>query len=322
VTFTVERLLSPEARRATLEADLRAGLSTQPRWLSPIWLYDERGSILYDEITRVPEYYPTRVERAIFAAHADEIIALASCDSLVELGSGTSEKTIELLDAMVRAGSLERFIALDVSEEVLVASAKAIEAQYAIDVVAAVGDFHTHLDLLPQEGRRLFAFLGGTIGNFDPDERMAFLTGLASSMHSGDALLLGTDLVKDRDRLIAAYDDAQGVTAAFDLNVLAVINREFGANFDLGSFVHVATFDEEHSWIEMRLRSLRDQRVEITGLDLGIDLSAGEEIRTEISTKFRQDALDAELVEAGFAIEGIFTDPSCDFRVTLARPKI
>lgn len=321
MTFSVERLLSADERRATLEADLRAGLDSSHKWLSPIWLYDERGSALYDEITRLPEYYPTRREQAIFDASADEIIAAARCDSLVELGSGTSEKTRELLDAMVRAGSLQRFVALDVSEEVLVSSAASIAEEYGVEVTAVVGDFHAHLPLLPKEGRRLVAFLGGTIGNFDPASRRTFLAELAAAMTTDDALLLGTDLVKDRKRLVAAYDDAAGVTAAFNRNVLAVINHEFGANFDLERFEHVALFDEANSWIEMRLRSLGTQRVTVPALGMSIVFADGEEIRTEISTKFRHEVIDAELSSAGFGIEEVYTDPDGDFRVSLARLK-
>ncbi|HWD24101.1 MAG TPA: L-histidine N(alpha)-methyltransferase [Acidimicrobiales bacterium] len=321
MTFTVVRLLSPEERRKTLEADLRAGLGSTPRWLSPIWLYDECGSALYDEITRLPEYYPTRREQAIFDANADEIVRLAQCDTLVELGSGTSEKTHELLDAMVRAGSLRAFVGLDVSEEVLVASTKAIASEYDVDVTAVVADFHRHLDLLPLDGKRLIAFLGGTIGNFEREQRVEFLSDLARSMTTDDALLLGTDLVKDRKRLIAAYDDRAGVTAAFNLNVLSVINREFHADFDISKFIHVACFDDEHSWIEMRLRAVSDQTVRVADLDMTLRFIEGEEIRTEISTKFRNDVLDAELVAAGLSIDATFTDPGADFRVTLARRK-
>jgi len=321
VTFSIERLLSAEERRATLEADLRAGLGSSPKWLSPIWLYDERGSELYDEITRLPEYYPTRREQAIFDAYADEIIAVARCDSLVELGSGTSEKTRELLDAMVRAGSLARFVALDVSEEVLVSSAASIADEYGVEVTAVVGDFHAHLPQLPKQGHRLIAFLGGTIGNFDPASRRSFLAELAGAMTPDDALLLGTDLVKDRARLVAAYDDSAGVTAAFDRNVLAVINTEFGANFDLSRFEHVARFDEEHSWIEMRLRSLGAQAVDVPALGLSLDFADGEEILTEISTKFRHEVIDGELSAAGYGVEEVYTDPDGDFRVTLARLK-
>ena len=321
MTFSIERLLSSEERRATLEADLRAGLGSSPKWLSPIWLYDERGSELYDEITRLPEYYPTRREQAIFDAYADEIIAAAGCDSLVELGSGTSEKTRELLDAMVRANTLARFVALDVSEEVLVSSAASIADEYGVEVTAVVGDFHAHLPLLPKKGRRLIAFLGGTIGNFDPASRRSFLADLADAMTPADALLLGTDLVKDRARLVAAYDDAAGVTAAFDRNVLAVINTEFGANFDLDRFEHVACFDEERSWIEMRLRSVGAQRVDVPALGLTIEFADGEEILTEISTKFRHEVIDGELSAAGFGVEEVYTDPGGDFRVTLARLK-
>jgi L-histidine Nalpha-methyltransferase len=321
VTFRTIHLLGPEDRRRTLEADLRAGLETRPLRLSPIWLYDERGSELFDEITRLPEYYPTRSEQEIFDAHAAEIVEMAQCDTLVELGSGTSEKTRTLLDALAAAGTLRHFVALDVSEEILVASAEAIHRAYDVDVTAVVGDFTAHLDAIPAGGRRLFAFLGGTIGNFEPAARADFLGSLCESMTPEDVLLLGTDLQKDRARLVAAYDDAAGVTAEFEKNALAVVNTAFGADFDLDRFQYVARFDEEHGWIEMALVAIGAQRVAIPGLDLTLDLDDGEEIRTEVSTKFLPPTLDAELVAAGFSTEGIFTDRAGDFRVTLARPK-
>ena len=319
MSLVVETLISPETRRQLLEEDLRTGLASSPKWLSPIWLYDELGSQLFDEITRLPEYYPTRREQAILTAHCDEIVALAGCSALVELGSGTSEKTRTLLDAMVRASRLHHFVALDVSEEILVESARAVQIDYGVDVTAFVADFQSHLHLLPGAGDRLFAFLGGTIGNFDPKMRQQFYGDLGEVMADSDYLLLGTDLVKDRDRLVAAYDDAAGVTARFNRNVLSVINNEFGANFDLGAFAHVALFDIDNSWIEMRLRSLVDQHARIPGLDLEVAFARGEEIRTEISTKFRATELDAELAGAGFDVVAAFTDPAGDFRLTLVR---
>ena len=220
---------------------------------------------------------------------------------------------------MGRAGRLRHFVALDVSEEILLDSAKAVHSDYGVDVTALVADFGSHLHLLPGDHDRLFAFLGGTIGNFDPPARRRFYADLGAVMAPSDYLLLGTDLVKDVDRLVAAYDDAAGVTARFNLNVLAVINAEFGADFDLDAFSHVALFDADNSWIEMRLRSLREQRTSVPGLGMDVALSEGEEIRTEISTKFVPSALDEELVEAGFAIAGAFTDPGGDFRLTLVQ---
>ena len=321
MTYRTIRILSPEARQAALAADLRAGLVERPRRLSPIWLSDVRGSELFDEITRLPEYYPTRREQAIFDERATEIVGAARCDTLVELGSGTSSKTRALLDAMAAAGSLAGFVALDVAEETLAAATGEIHDAYGVPVTAVVADFSAHLDVLPTGGRRLFVFLGGTIGNFEPEPRAAFLAALRDAMGDGDALLLGTDLVKDPARLVAAYDDAAGVTAEFEKNALAVVNREFGADFHVDRFSYVARYDEERCWVEMALRSEGDQHVTIPGIHLEIDLADGEEIRTEVSTKFRPGGVDAELVAAGLLTQAAWTDPDGDFRVTLARPK-
>jgi len=320
VSLVVDVLITPEARRAILEEDLRIGLSSNPKWLSPIWLYDELGSQLFDEITRLTEYYPTRREQAILDAHSDEIVALAGSTMLIELGSGTSEKTRTLLDAMVRASLLRHVVALDVSEEVLLDAATELHARYGVDVTALVADFQSQLHLLPGEANRLFAFLGGTVGNFDPPARQRFYADLESVMAPSDYLLLGTDLVKDHDRLVAAYDDAAGVTARFNRNVLSVINAEFGANFVPEEFAHIALFDASNSWIEMRLRSLVEQHAAIPSLGIEVAIGRGEEIRTEISTKFVPAALDAELTAAGFEVVGAWTDPDGDFRLTLVRP--
>jgi L-histidine Nalpha-methyltransferase len=319
VTFQVTRLLSPNDHNVKLTEDLRVGLLSTPRWISPIWFYDERGSELFEEITRLPEYYPTARENEILKASADEIVQLANCDTLIELGAGSAEKSHELLAAMARAKTLQHFIAVDVSEEMLVTSSKAIQSTFGIAVTALVADFSAHLALLPRSGRRLITLMGGTIGNFEPATRRSFFEQLRESMGPEDALLVGADLVKDRARLVAAYDDPSGVTAEFNRNALRAINDAFDANFDAEAFEHVAFFDETNHWIEMRLRSLRAQHVVVGGLDLEFDLAPGEEIRTEISTKFTPREIEAEYVDAGFHVVREFRDPANDFQLTLAR---
>lgn len=316
-TITVH--LAPDELSRAMRAEVAAGLTASPKELSPKWLYDDRGCDLFEQITRLPEYYPTRAERAILELHADEIVALSGADTLVELGSGTSDKTTLLLDAMTAAGVLVRFVPFDVAEPTLREAVAGLGLRYqdvAIDGV--VGDFTQHLGELPRGGTRMIAFLGGTIGNLHTEERADFLTSLAATMSPGDTLLLGTDLVKDRARLVAAYDDAAGVTAAFDLNVLAVINRELGGDFDLDGFEHVARFDEDGSFIEMRLRSRRTQRVVLRDLGLAVDFADGEELRTEISTKFQEATVRAELAAAGLEVVRGFTDPAGDFALWLA----
>ncbi|SDS19930.1 L-histidine Nalpha-methyltransferase [Nocardioides scoriae] len=314
-------LLDPEALAGQLAVDVRAGLLARPRTLPPKYFYDAHGSRLFDEITRLPEYYPTRAERAVLEEHADDVAAATGAQSLVELGSGTSEKTRLLLDALDRAGTLRRFVPFDVDPAILREAAAAVSAELpGVDVAPVVGDFEHHLDQLPRDPRRLVAFLGSTIGNLDPDQRAGFLAGVRSTLVDGDAFLLGTDLVKPEARLVAAYDDAQGVTAAFDKNVLTVIDRELDADFDLDDFAHRAVWVPEHERIEMRLESLRDQRVRIGALDLEIDLVAGEQIRTEISSKFRREGVERELAAAGLRLTHWWTDAPGDFALSLSVP--
>lgn len=320
MTFQVTRLLSPNDRNVALVDDLRVGLLSTPRRISPIWFYDERGSELFEEITKLPEYYPTARENEILKARADEIVQLANCDTLIELGAGSGEKSHELLAAMARSASLEHFVAVDVSEEMLVTSSKAIQRTFGVAVTALVADFSAHLTLLPRTGRRLITLMGGTIGNFELARRRSFLRQLRDSMGPDDALLVGADLLKDRARLIGAYNDSWGVTAAFNRNALRAINDAFAANFDPEAFEHIALFDETHHWIEMRLRSARPQRVVVRGLELTFDLAEGEDIRTEISTKFSPRQLETEFADAGFRVVGEFRDPANDFQLTLARP--
>jgi L-histidine Nalpha-methyltransferase len=306
-----------------LRADARAGLTASPKALPPKWFYDEEGCRLFDEITRLPEYYPTRSERVILARHAADIAARTSADTLVELGSGTSEKTRLLLDALSARGSLRRFVPFDVSEPTLRDAASAIEVEYpGVDVHAVVGDFERHLDRVPGGGTRLVAFLGSTIGNLDPDGRARFYRSIAAGLAPDDALLLGTDLVKDTRRLEAAYDDAAGVTAAFNRNVLSVLNRELAADFAPERFAHVARWNPVEEWIEMRLRSEATQTVHVDELDLEVEFAGGEEMRTEISAKFRRERVEAELAAAGLAVAAWWTDPEGDFALSLSIPAL
>ena len=296
--FHSTRTLPEDATGAALRADVRDGLTRTPKTLPPKWFYDARGSELFDEITELPEYYPTRAEREILVDRAGEIAAASGARTLVELGSGSSEKTRHLIDALT---GLHTYVPVDVSESALARAGRALAAERpGLRVHALIADFTRPLALPDTPGPRLLAFLGGTIGNLLPAERAAFLTGLRAQLSPGDGLLLGTDLVKDEGVLIRAYDDAAGVTAAFDKNVLAVVNRELSADFDLDAFDHVALWDAQNEWIEMRLRSRSAQTVKIRALDLAVDFAAGEELRTEVSAKFRRDGVHAELSAAGF----------------------
>jgi L-histidine N-alpha-methyltransferase len=313
--------LTPEDLALALRSDVRRGLGTRPRELPPKWFYDERGSLLFDAITRLPEYYPTRREREILLAHAGEIARISGATTLIELGSGTSEKTRALLSALREAGTLRTFAPFDVSEPTLRSAAVAIAREYpGVHVHAVVGDFERHLAHLPRCSARLIAFLGGTVGNLQPEPRARFLRGLARQMSVSDALLLGTDLVKDIPRLEAAYNDRQGVTAEFNLNVLAVLNRELGANFDRRHFEHVARYDARQGWIEMLLRSTLAQRVDLPAVAMEVEFGAGELLRTEVSAKFRPEQVETELAAAGLRRIGFWTDRWGDFGLSLAVP--
>lgn len=304
----------------SLREDVRVGLTANPRWLPPKWFYDARGSELFEEITRLPEYYPTRAERAVLAERAGEIAELTGAKTLIELGSGSSEKTRLLLDAFTRRGGLGTFVPLDVSVSALRQSTAEIAVDYPrLRVRGIVGDFTRQLDRLPTGGRRLVVFLGGTIGNLLPAERAAFLSAMRAALEAGDWLLIGTDLVKDPARIVPAYNDAAGVTAEFNRNVLRVINRELGGNFDPEAFSHVVVWNPDREWIEMRLRADRPMRVRVPVLDLDLDFTEGEEIRTEVSAKFRPEGIAAELMAAGFTAHDFWTDPDGFFGVTLAR---
>jgi L-histidine N-alpha-methyltransferase len=334
--ITIEHRLPADYRAASLRADALAGLTATPKSLPPKWFYDAQGSALFEKITELPEYYPTRTERAILRAVAPEVAALTGATTLVELGSGSSEKTRLLLSALRDAGTLRGYVPVDVSESALAAAGDALAAEYpGLAVHAVVADFENYLGVPSGDsvagngaraegdaaaGPRLVAFLGSTIGNMVPAERGAFLRRVRARMRPGDAFLLGTDLVKDPAVLVAAYDDSAGVTAAFNKNVLAVLNAELGADFDLDAFEHVAVWDAEREWIEMRLRAASAQSVLVRDLGLTVEFAAGEEMRTEVSAKFRQAGVAAELAAAGLAVRSWWTDPGGQFGLSLAVP--
>ncbi len=320
-TFDLTRLLPADHFDRALRHDARTGLGSAPKWLPPKWFYDARGSELFEEITRLPEYYPTRAERAILTARADRIAAATRARTLVELGSGSSEKTRLLLDALRELGTLETYVPVDVSESALTAAGQALAAEYPkLAVHAVLSDFTAGPGLPPDGGPRLVAFLGGTLGNLLPPERAEFLATLRGMVEPGDFLLLGTDLVKDPAVLVAAYDDGSGVTAEFNRNVLNVLNRELAADFEPEQFEHVALWDADREWIEMRLRSRCAQTVKIPALDLAVHFEAGEEMRTEVSAKFRRERVDAELAAAGFRLSQWWTDDEGRFGLSLAEP--
>jgi L-histidine N-alpha-methyltransferase len=308
---------STELTGALIE-DAQRGLSAAQRWLPPKYFYDDRGSELFDQITLLPEYYPTRAERELLGRHADDIVHAAGAHVLLELGSGSSEKTTILLDALDRAGQLESYVPVDVSAGALRGALDDLaRTRPTLPVYPVVADFEHHLSDLPAPGRRLVAFLGSTIGNFTPTDRADFFAQLGQALSPGETFLLGVDLVKDPDRLVAAYDDAAGVTAEFNRNVLHVLNRELDGDFVVDDFEHVAVWDAEREWIEMRLRALRPMTVNLPGAELVFELTAGEEIRTEISAKFRRLTVESELVAAGFRPLGWWTDG--DYALALAR---
>ncbi|WP_416957593.1 L-histidine N(alpha)-methyltransferase [Streptomyces sp. Agncl-13] len=314
--FLLTRTLPEDATDAALRTDVLQGLTSTPKTLPPKWFYDAHGSELFEQITELPEYYPTRAEREILVDRAAEIAAATGARTLVELGSGSSDKTRHLLDALT---GLAVYVPVDVSESALTQAGHAlIEERPGLDVHALIADFTGDLTLPETPGPRLLAFLGGTIGNLLPAERATFFAGLRSLLSPGDALLLGTDLVKDEEVLVRAYDDAAGVTAAFNKNVLTVVDRELGADFDADAFDHVALWDSDNEWIEMRLRSRTDQTVKIPALDLAVDFTAGEELRTEISAKFRKEGVRGELAATGLELAHWWTDREGRFALSLS----
>jgi L-histidine Nalpha-methyltransferase len=309
------------ADERSLADDVLDGLTRPFKELPPKHFYDARGAELFDRICELPEYYPTRAERAILQERADELAQLTCARELVELGSGTAAKTRVLLDALSEAGTLERYVPVDVTEQMVRDCAAELTAEYpGLQVHGVIGDFERHLDRVPPAlAPRIVAFLGGTIGNFPPGSRRRVLRKIKGLLGAGDYLLMGTDLVKDPEVLEAAYDDPQGLTAEFNRNVLRVLNRELDAAFDPQDFDHVALFDPEHEWIEMRLRARRAHTTLVRSLNLPVRFEAGEEMRTEISAKFTRARLQQDLSAAGLELVLWLTDPENLFALTLSR---
>jgi L-histidine N-alpha-methyltransferase len=321
VAYTIDVHLSPEEVRRQMTVDALRGLQADKKSIPPVWFYDERGSILFEEITQLPEYYPTRAERALLEAHASSIAEMSKADTLVELGAGACDKTRVLLTALRETGTLARYVPFDISDEFLRTSATTLSEEFdALDIHLVIGDFHQHLTEIPTEGRRMVAFLGGTIGNLNPAQRARFLFDLNCTMSSDDSLLLGTDLVKDRGRLVAAYDDAAGVTADFNRNVLRVLNDQLGGDFDPALFTHVALWNEDEQWIEMRLRAQEATEVALTGAGITVRFDEGEDLLTEISSKFTPERIERELSEAGFVVEEMWGADEGEFLLSLAHP--
>ncbi|MDP1820166.1 MAG: L-histidine N(alpha)-methyltransferase [Acidimicrobiales bacterium] len=317
---TIEVHLDADDLARALRQDALDGLTAAAKHLPPKWFYDERGSELFDQITRLEEYYPTRCETEILRREAEAIAERTRATTLLELGSGTSTKTKLLLDALAVAGTLQRIVPFDVCEPVLRAAGPELAKRYPrARVDAVVGDFDRHLGRLPMEGTTLVAFLGGTIGNFGPAGRVKLLGELADQLAPGDWLLLGTDLVKAPERLVRAYDDAAGVTAEFNRNVLHVLNRELDGNLIPERFAHVARWDADEQWIEMHLRSEERQTARLEALDLDLTFGEGELLHTEISAKFTRHRIEGELAAAGLELDRLLTDAAGDFALSLAR---
>lgn len=305
--------------RAALAKDVREGLAATPRRLPSKWLYDARGSALFEEITRTPEYYLTRTETTILAERADEIVRAVGPAQIVEIGSGSSIKTRLLLEALHRHGTGDVYLPFDVSADAVEAAGATLVADYPwLTVRGIVGDFHEHLAEVPDGGRRLVACLGSTIGNFPPAEQVALLRDVAALLDGDDALLLGADLVKDPRILQAAYNDAAGVTASFTLNLVTVLRRELGAHIDAGALRHVARWRPGPAWIEIALQAVRPTTLRFPTLRIDVPLRAGEEIRTEVSAKFTRASLTERLGDAGLALRAWYTDPDGWFALVLA----
>jgi L-histidine N-alpha-methyltransferase len=321
LTVTVRSYLGDES---SLADDVLDGLTRPFKELPPKHFYDQAGAALFDRICELPEYYPTRTERAILTARSRDVAELTGAAEVVELGSGTAAKSRLLLSALARAGTLRRYLPVDVTEGMIRATGDALAAEYpGLEVHGIVGDFERHLDHLPAPtGPRIVAMLGGTIGNFTPGARRRFLRGVGHLLGPDGALLLGVDLVKDPARIEAAYDDGAGVTAAFNRNILRVVNRELGADFEPERFDHVAFFDREHEWIEMRLRAQQRMTVHLGGLGLTVGFAEHEELRTEISAKFTPARLEADLAAARLEPIELFTDAEALFGLVLARPLV
>lgn len=322
-TLTMEcTQVAPTRPVSTLSEDVETGLFANPRTLPPKYFYDEHGSLLFDRICDAPEYYPTRTESALLEQVAGDVISNVQPECILELGSGTSRKTRHLFDACEDKDCRPHYRPFDVCDEILVSSGEALQNDYEwLDVEPMVGDYTAGLGNLPRyAGATLVVFLGGTVGNFTPVERRDFLAELRATMSPGDTLLLGADRVKEPEVLHAAYNDSAGITAEFNLNVLRVMNRELGSNFELESFEHYAHFNPLESRIEMHLIAMRDQEVRFDGIDDALDFREGDNILTEVSTKFTRREAEGMLSEAGFVVDRHYESDVRKFSLLLAHP--
>jgi L-histidine N-alpha-methyltransferase len=311
-----------EGTLASFAEDVRSGLGSDPKAIPPKYFYDARGSELFEQITALPEYYPTRVEQSILDTAGAEIIGEVQPAEIVELGPGSARKTDALLQPMVEMGFGRRYVPVDVSESSVEQCVLRLAAQYeGLEIHGLVGDFELHLDRIPAAaGRRLFAFLGGTIGNFDEPDRGRLLRALETQMGPDDRLLVGTDLVKDRSLLEAAYNDAAGVTAEFNRNLVRVINANLRADLDPDAFEHVAFYNEPEQRIEMWLRAREEMSARIDALEMDVGFERGDQFRTEISCKFTRETLEREYRAVGLEPLAWYTDPDDLFALSLTGP--
>ncbi|MET9083195.1 L-histidine N(alpha)-methyltransferase [Streptomyces sp. NPDC004237] len=311
----------PPAYLPALRADVVRGLTAVPKTLPPKWFYDEAGSRLFEQISRLPEYFPTRLERALITQSSADIAANTRARSLIELGSGVSEKAYPLLDAL--AETVTAYVPIDVSSDALDTASPAVAAAYPkVAVQPRVADFTAPLDLDDVDGPRLVMLLGGTIGNLLPPERTEFLSALAARLAPHDRLLIGVHLVADPRVIVPAYNDSAGTTALFNAGILHRINRELGADFDVDAFEHVAYWDAENEWIEMRLRSRRAQTVNLRDPGVVVRFAAGEDLLTEVSAKFRPEGLAREVDAAGLELHMFWSDPEDLVGLALIAPAL
>ena len=317
--FAIERLSEPADFDAQLVRDVKDGLTSTPKALPSIYFYDDHGSELFDRITALPEYYLTRLETEILEKHADDLIARFRPHELMEIGAGFARKTRILLSAMHRAGLGDAYVPIDVSDAALVQAGAALTDAYDwLTVRAYVGDFGSDLHRVPRGGNRIVAFLGSTIGNLAPPDRPAFLAEVAASVFEGDVLLLGVDLIKDEATMVAAYNDSQGVSAAFNKNILTVINKTLGSNLPLDAFDHESAFFPESGCMKQSLRANRDITATLEVADLTIEFTEGEAVHTEWSCKFTVDGITAELAASGLVVTDVLTDGNDHFALIVA----
>ena len=315
---TVSHLTTPRDYRAQLLEDVRHGLTSYRKHLPSKYFYDARGSNLFEEIAQLPEYYLTRAETEILVAHAGPLMARVQPDELVELGSGSSRKTVMLIEAMYRNGGGKRYVPIDISEDVLRAAAKELSAAYSwLEIEGLVGDYVADLDKVRRRGRRLIAFLGSNIGNYTPTLRYSLLRSIAAALDRDDSFLLGVDLLKDEATMIAAYDDGAGVSAEFNLNILEVINRELDGDIPIEAFEHVTRFDKQFSCMAQALRAKREVVANIRALDLAVTFHEGEEVHTEVSCKFTREGVTEEFASAGMRLDDWLTDSAGQFALAL-----